>query len=154
MTLNEFIGRATGFFDKAEKNLTSEETLAASKAEIEQLKLKVQENEAAASVAKASYEAVKAENAVFLKELADAKALAKTASEKVDIEIKRTDSTLSAMGVDPNTIPAQAPAKTDGVSANDKILAQYAAIKDPIQNVIFYRKNKEEIKAAMRQATQ
>ncbi len=75
---------------------------------------------------------------------------AKDAAAKLTEEAKRTDATLSAMGVDPKTIPAAGAAPQQASGTGMAKLKEWDAIADPAAKTTFYRKHKAEIDSAFK----
>ena len=147
MSLNDFIARATSFFDKAESGaLTPAKDLDAAKARVAELeaqtakdKATIAERDGKVTELQAALEKAQGEVNAKGTEIAGLKA-------KIEEEKTRTDATLASLGVDAKKIPA-ASAEGKGGESKGGIIAQYSAITDPQQKMAFYRKNKAEIDA-------
>lgn len=139
MTLNEFIERATAFFQKAEaKESATDKELAEAKRLL-----------AASTTQNTTLEAQLAEAAKKITDLEAALTAKTSEATKLTEDLKaagnKVDTTLAAMGVDPKTIPAAPPAA--GKPQGEELLTKWNAITDPYARRDFYLKHKDELSA-------
>jgi hypothetical protein len=133
MSLNEFIARATSFFDKAEAQTVDQAAVAAVRKELDDAKSTIATRDASIETLKASLEKITNDATATAAELTKLKA-------EMEAEKTRTDTTLAAAGVDPKTIPAETPAATGG-----SVIEKLSAIEDPRERAVFFQQHKAEI---------
>ncbi|HRV30177.1 MAG TPA: hypothetical protein P5169_00590 [Kiritimatiellia bacterium] len=143
MTLNEFIGRAVAFFDRAE---------GAANAELAVLKARVAEVEKLLAEREGERDAVVAEGERLKARVAEVEKLLVEREEELAAEKRRVTETLAGLAVPAAGIPAGG--RGEGVVSGKDLVEQLLGIKDSSERSAFYRKHREALLAASREERQ